>query len=74
MAPSGPLRGTLAQPTFSDIVIGEPCEPTRAIYYEHMDFPIVRLRANMAAGLSSPNWVGSQLTLLDNNGPDFIHY
>ena len=35
------------------------------IYLEHMDFPIVRLGANMAAGLSSANWAGSSLPVLD---------
>lgn len=30
-----------------------------------MDLPIVRLRANMAAGLSFANWARSSLTVLD---------
>lgn len=55
----GAPQGALPQPTFSDIIIGELWEPTWAIYLEHMDFPIVRLRANVAAGLSSANWVRS---------------
>lgn len=54
----GALQGALAQPTLSDIIIGKPSEPW-AIYLEHMDFPIVRPRANMAAGLFSVNWVRS---------------
>lgn len=58
-------QGALAGPTLSDAIIGEPCEPTWAIYLEHMDFPIVRLGANTAAGLSSSNWARFSLTLTD---------
>lgn len=61
----GTPQGTLAQPTVGDVVIGEPSEPTWAIYLEHMDLPIVRLGANMAAGLSSGNWARSSLAVLD---------
>lgn len=57
----GTPQGTLAQPTVSDVVIGEPSEPTWAIYLEHMDLPVVRLGANAAAGLSSGNWARSSL-------------
>lgn len=59
----GTPQGTLAQPTVSDVVIGEPSEPTWAIYLEHMDLPVVRLRANAAAGLSSGNWARSSLAV-----------
>lgn len=61
----GTPQGALAQPQFSDVVIGEPSEPTWAIYSEHMDLPIVRLGANRADGLSSGNWARSSLTVLD---------
>lgn len=61
----GTQWGTLVKPAFSDVIIGEPWEPTRCIYLDHMDLPIVRLTANMAAGLSSANWARSSLTVLD---------
>lgn len=67
--PKQPREGTpqdaLAQPAFSDVIIGDPLEPTWASYLEHMDFSIIRLRANVAAGLSSSNWARSSLTMLD---------
>lgn len=56
-------RGTLAKPTFSDVIIGEPWEPTWAIYLDHMDLPIVRRTANMAAGLSLVNEELAQLAV-----------
>lgn len=61
----GTPQGALAGPTLSDAIIGDPCEPTWAIYSEHMDFPIVRLGANTAAGLSSSNWARFSLTMTD---------
>lgn len=66
-------RGTLAKPTFSDVIIGEPWEPTRAIYLDHMDRPIVRLTANMAAGLSLVNEDLAQLAVLDGSTFEYFH-
>lgn len=65
-------RGTLAKPTFSDVIIGEPWEPTRAIYLDHMDLTIVRRTANMAAGLSLVNEELAQLAVLDGSTFDYF--